>query len=335
MEAALQWGLDIIRFIQLYANSPLTAVMRIITEFGGTAVYVILLPFIYWCVDEKKGVRLGLAVLVSAWINIGLKFLLNQPRPFFETYDPALGLIPEELGGFPSGHAQNSLVMWTIIASWGKRKWLYGIAAVICLLVSFSRVYLGVHFPTDILGGWILGGLVLCAYFFIVKQLDSSSDGKNHRGFALGELLERGGFRAEMILASAVAFIMILYRPAGEAILPGGVLLGMAGGYSLNKRCIGFKSSGVWGKAGPAKYLILFFRFLTGSAAAILILMVFEKIIPEGRFAGGESVSLSGESSGNYLILHFLRFAITACWVYAGAPWLYRLLRLAEGKEET
>jgi membrane-associated phospholipid phosphatase len=306
MEAALQWGLDFIRAVQSYSNPPLTVVMRIITGLGSAAAYMILLPLVYWCVDEKKGLRLGLAILVSAWLNISLKLLLDQPRPFFEGYDPSLGMVPERLGGLPSGHAQNALVMWTIIASWGKKKWLYGIAAFICLLVSFSRIYLGVHFPTDILGGWILGGLVLCGYFLWGGRIE--------------EFLGRGGFRAGMIAASAASFIMILYRPVDEAIIPGAMLFGMAAGYCLNRRYIGFKSS--TGKTGAPQYITLLFRFLPGIAVTVLILAAFEKIIPQDRHAG------------HYLILYFLRFAITGLWVCAGAPRLFCALRLAERKEE-
>ena len=66
MENILQWGLELIRTIQSFSSVPLTAVMRTITWLGDAAGYVIVLPLIYWCVDEKKGVRLGLTVLVSA-----------------------------------------------------------------------------------------------------------------------------------------------------------------------------------------------------------------------------------------------------------------------------
>jgi membrane-associated phospholipid phosphatase len=325
METVLQWGLDCIRAIQSFSNQPLTAVMRIVTGLGSASCYAIVLLFLYWCIDEKKGVRLGLVLLVSAWINISLKLALNQPRPFFEAYDPVLGMIPERLGGFPSGHAQNSLVVWIIIASWGTKKWLYGIAAFVCLAVSFSRVYLGVHFPTDILGGWIIGAVILCGYFCIVKRVKARFDspaGEGTARFNPLELLARGGFRAELIAAAAVSFIMILYRPTEEALMPGALFLGMATGYSLNRHYIGFKSSGTRGKSRYATYLTLFFRCLTGIAGMVLLFMAFKKIIPGNRY------------TDYYVLLSFSRFVIMALWVYAGAPCVFGLLRLAEPKKE-
>ena len=306
MEPALQWGLDIIRLVQSFASPMLTVVMRIITELGSAASYMILLPLVYWCVDEKKGLRLGLAVLVSVWINISLKFLLNQPRPFFAGYDPSLGMISERMGGFPSGHAQNSLVIWAIIASWVKRKWFFGIAALLCLLVSFSRIYLGVHFPTDILGGWLLGAFILCVYFLLGSRIEA--------------LLEKGGFRAGMIACAALAFIMILYRPGDESLLSGGMTLGIGAGYCLNRRYIGFRSSVFFAHTGDkkqTKYLILLARFVLGIASLVLILAAVVKLIP------------LTQDSGNYQLFLFLIFAISAFWVSAGAPWLFCKLRLA------
>jgi membrane-associated phospholipid phosphatase len=300
MENILQWGLNLIRQVQSWANPPLTGFMLGITWLGSAAAYLVLIPFIYWCVDEKKGFQLGLAILISAWLNLSFKYLLNQPRPFFPGYDPSVGMIPEKLGGFPSGHAQNALVMWLITASWIKRKWAYAAAGLIILLVSFSRIYLGVHFPTDILGGWALGGLV-CGCFALKDRL--------------GLLLENAGPRAQMITIAAVSFIMILYRPGEELLMPGGILLGMGAGYLLNGRYTGFRSSV---PPAGAKYLIMSGRFVLGIAVTVLIFALMRKIIPAIR------------GSSSFLIICFALFGLIGLWVSAGAPWLFCAARLAE-----
>jgi len=308
MEAILQWGLDFIRAVQSAASPPLTFVMRIITFFGGEPVYMVLLPLLYWCVNEKKGLHLGVAVLISTWINLSLKFLLDQPRPFFEAYDPSLGIITERMGGLPSGHAQNTLVLLIIIASWIKKRWAYICASLLCLLIGFSRIYLGVHFPTDVLAGWILGGLILCGYFLLKDRIET--------------LLVKGGIRAGIIASAIVSFIMILYLPSSELLMPAGFLLGLGAGYCLNRRYVGFTNGQTPDRTDIVKYLILFVRFLLGIAGFVLVYIGLGKILP----AGG----------GNQNLFGFIRYVLVGLWVSVAAPWVFVKLRLAgiESKEK-
>ncbi|MDR1839143.1 MAG: phosphatase PAP2 family protein [Treponema sp.] len=303
MEPVLQWGLDFIRVVQTIASPPLTVIVRAITHIGGETAYMVLLPFLYWCIDEKKGLRLGLAVLISAWINMSLKFLLDQPRPFFEGYDPSLGMISERLGGLPSGHAQNTLVMLFIIASWIKKKWAFVCAAVLCILIGFSRIYLGVHFPTDIIAGWILGGIVLCGYFMLGDRIEI--------------LLVKGGFRAGMIASAAVSFLMILYLPGKELLLPGGILLGIGAGYCLNRRYVGFSANALLRRTGIKKYFTMAVRFVFGITIFALFIFAIGKVIPQ--IANSNNEKLSG----------FACYVIIGLLISVGVPWVFVKLRLA------
>jgi membrane-associated phospholipid phosphatase len=304
MEAILQWGLDCIRLIQTQANPPLTVFMRVVTIIGSPAAYIVLLPFIYWCVDEKKCLRLGTAALISWWANLALKFFLDQPRPFFEGYDPSVGMISETMGGFPSGHAQNSLVVLMIIASWQKnRPRSYAAAAVFCILIGFSRIYLGVHFPTDIFGGWLLGGLILCVYFFAAGRIEA--------------FLAAHSPRAGLIAACAAAFAMNLYRPSVEMVMPAGMLVGLGAGFFLCRRYTDFNAS-VTDRSGVYKYLTLLVRYALGITVMILIFVLLEK------FIGGL------KETDNYQLYLFMQFILIALWVAAGAPWLFCILRLAK-----
>jgi len=301
METVLQWGLDFIRTVQIVSFPALTLVMRIITAMGS---FVILLPallVLYWCADEKKGLCLFLMFNISLWINMSLKFFFDQPRPFFEGYDPSVGMIYERMGGLPSGHAQNTLVVFFIFASWVKKNWVYICTTALCLLIGFSRIYLGVHFPTDLAAGWIIGGVILCAYFLLNEKITT--------------LLDKGGFRAKVIASAALSFIMILYLPGKELLMPGGVVLGLGAGYCINKKYIGFSSSASFGKDGIIKYLALFARLLLGIMSFALIFLAGIKLIPQ--------------NSANYKLYGFIFAALGGFWVSAVSPWLFVKLKLA------
>jgi membrane-associated phospholipid phosphatase len=320
MEEILRQGLDLIRTIQSFASPPLTSFMIVITSIGAIPTYMILLPLVYWCFDEKKGIGLALTVMFSAWVNLSLKFLLDQPRPFFADFDPAVGLIGERFGGFPSGHAQTSLVMCFIAASWLKKKRFYVIAALICLLVGFSRVYLGVHFPTDVFGGWILGGLILWAYFFLEPRL--------------AEFFKQGAARTQLIACAAAAFVMILYKPADEVLMPAAAFFGAGMGFGLNRRFIGFKARDNADGKGGLKFLKSGGRFLVGAAGIFLILLIFEKFMPALTAADSSGPAISGLLLSNYRIFYFLRFVLIGLWGFAGAPLLFLTLGLAEKNAE-
>jgi hypothetical protein len=212
-------------------------------------------------------------------------------------------MIGETLNGFPSGHAQISLTLWIIIASWGKKKRYYCAAILISLLAGFSRVYLGVHFPTDLFGGWLLGALVLAGYFLLGDRLEAA--------------LARGGLRFQMISAASAAFIMILYRVSPELLMPGAVILGMGTGWGLTNHYLHFSAAKVFERRGRIKFLTLLVRFLLGITGTAVLFVLLGKIEPEN-------------DSAYYQMFYFLRFAILGFWVYTGAPWLFQRIGLAE-----
>jgi hypothetical protein len=184
-----------------------------------------------------------------------------------------------------------------IIASGLKKKWFYGVAVFLCLLIGFSRIYLGVHFPTDVLGGWLIGGLILGLYFLFGNRIE--------------KLITTGGTRAGLITAAALSFLMILYRPSVEVLIPAGMILGLAAGYCLNRLYIGFT-------VGSARYLILVGRFVLGIAGLVLLV-----------YATGKLNNVFNNSE-NYDLFVLLRYALLALWISAGTPWLFRFTHLAE-----
>ena len=103
MNAVLQWSVNLIVTIQQIHGPTLDSLFRIITFIGDEDFYLLFLPLLLWCVDLRMGARLAVLLLLSSYLNIYLKDLFQQPRPF--DINPDIGLSPEEGYGLPSYHA--------------------------------------------------------------------------------------------------------------------------------------------------------------------------------------------------------------------------------------
>ena len=140
----------------------LTPIMSFFTWLGYPQAYMIIIAIIYWSVDRELGTRLAIFLPLTASLNSILKQALHSPRPYW--LDPDIPAIRVSNGfGMPSGHAQGSTV-WLYAASCVKRRWIWFAAIALSLLVGLSRVYLGVHFPSQVLSGWLIGLVVLLLF---------------------------------------------------------------------------------------------------------------------------------------------------------------------------
>jgi len=123
---------------------------------------MVIVAVIYWSFDRKLGLRLAIFLPVVASLNSLLKQAFHAPRPYW--LDPGIRAIHVSNGfGMPSGHAQASTV-WLFAASILKRGWFWLIALCVVILIGLSRIYLGVHFSSQVIIGWLIGVLVLMAF---------------------------------------------------------------------------------------------------------------------------------------------------------------------------
>ena len=292
MEAIWQWGLDLIRTIQLVHGPALDAVFKAITFMGDEEFFLILLPLIFWCVDFAVGARLAFVFLLSAYTNAGLKDLFAHPRPF--ELDPTVKLHEAEGYGLPSGHSQSAVVVWGTIAAGFRRTWLWIVAALLMVLIGFSRIYLGVHFPTDVLGGWAVGAVFLAACLALEPRVMA--------------WLRQAGLAVQLVLAVAVPLALLLVHPATDTASSMAVLMGMGVGIALARRVAPFSAAGpLWQRA---------VRFLVG--AVVLLVLYF-----------GLKLVFPSEGEPLYFLLRVVRYALVGLWAGLGAPWLFRRLRLA------
>lgn len=153
-------GVEILRAIQTLQSPLLDQVFGLITNLHHEIVYVLVLPLLYWLYDKRFGRYMFSVFFIGFWTNAFLKYVFRTPRP-----DPnQVRVILAETGGgysFPSGHSQTPLVFWGAIAHHLRRRWFTWVVAVAVFLIGFSRLYIGVHWPVDVLGGWAIGLAVL------------------------------------------------------------------------------------------------------------------------------------------------------------------------------
>jgi membrane-associated phospholipid phosphatase len=166
--------MDAIRFLQSFASPTLDTIMLVITNLGSEQAYIVLLIVIYLSIDSRVGRWLGMGLLVSLYLNFTLKGLFDTERPY--AIDPAVSRGPQfDATGtgpsFPSGHAQASATFWFLSALYFKRSWLYPLSVLLVVLISLSRVYLGLHFIVDIVGGIGLGVLMVLLSFELSTRL--------------------------------------------------------------------------------------------------------------------------------------------------------------------
>jgi membrane-associated phospholipid phosphatase len=160
----LETVMGTIHFLQHLFGPHLKPLFYFLTGLGTSAVLWPLLLLYYWLVDPDFARRLSVALAASLLANRMLKELFNTRRPFEmdELVSSPLAERTAQGHGFPSGHSQNAATFWLAFAFRYQRRWLWAAAGLIVILVGLSRLYLGVHLPEDVGGGFVLGAI--CAW---------------------------------------------------------------------------------------------------------------------------------------------------------------------------
>ncbi len=291
----MKWGIEVVIWFQQFSPS-LDIPFKVLTFLGDKEFYLLLMPLMYWCINRRVGARLFVLLLFSAFLNESAKLLADQPRPF--TYDPrVIKFVHEDSGGLPSGHTQSAVVVWGYLACRFKKMPLWLLAGFLVLAIPLSRIYLGAHFPTDLLGGYAIGAVVLLlslrldtrvAAWFTEKRL----------GLQLG-------------LSTGLPVLLLLFIPFDNhgLLTAVGAFMGVATGIVLERRWVRFCAAGQWWQK--------MIRYLAGIVILIGIWyglrIAFEQLAPAGLY-------------------RVLRYALVGLWGGLGAPWLFVKLKLA-GKE--
>lgn len=271
---------------QLYAiagiRSPfLTAIFSSLTYLGHEMGFLVIAMILLWCVNKKYGYRLLIIFLVGTFVQQILKIAFMIPRPWVldPNFRPVDSAIEAATGfSFPSGHTTTACLVLGAIAIYLKKNWAYIAAAVLTVLVAFSRMYLGVHTLLDVGVGMLIGIVLLVLFTALFARRESS------------RMFVNVSMGISVLLSIVLVAYLYIRQPAADApesvisthadslkdafkLLGAGI--GMLIGKLIDDRFVEFRTSTVWWKQ--------VLKILLGLAMVVVIWLGLKKVFPENQ----------------------------------------------------
>ncbi len=225
----------------------LNELMLLITHLGEETAFLVIALIVFWCVDKRRGYYVMAVGFATTIFNQFIKLLCRVPRPWVldENFTIVEQARAEATGySFPSGHTQTAVGTFGALACTAERRWARRLFVAVAVLVPFSRMYLGVHTPSDVMTGAAISlGLVVALRPMAQREL----------GRGMTDILG-----ALAVMAAGLWLFVRLY-PFPEEVDAGnlesgvknaaallGCLVGMLIVYPVEKRWIRFETKAVW-----------------------------------------------------------------------------------------
>jgi len=327
MNGIVEMGLYLIQFLQSLGEWSIP-LMKFFSTLGVEEFYLLIAPIIYWCLDTTIGFRTAMMLMLSSGVNNYLKWLLHGPRPFWVS-SQVKAFWHETSFGVPSGHAQNAVTIWGIIAVSFRKKWLWFVAVTLMFMIGVSRLFLGAHFPHDVLAGWLVGFVLLVLFIrfeppvvaWMQKQTTREkisiflavSLGSILLGWAILQTLnqwEVPALWAENALQAFPEEESPNPKSLSSIVTLGGAFFGLASGYVLLFTQTGFDPSAgsLWTRTG---------RYLLGVVGIFSLWAGLDALFPDGHTLVP-------------YIFRYIRYAMVGLWMTYLGPRCFIWLKLAK-----
>jgi membrane-associated phospholipid phosphatase len=326
MNTIFDGGINFILWLQSLGNW-LVAPMKFFSFLGTEEFFLLFMPILYWCVDAAIGLRVGTILLLSNGLNSALKLAFHSPRPFW--YSPKVAAHAFEGSfGIPSGHAQTAAGVWGMLAASLRRVWTWVLLLALIFFIGLSRMFLAVHFPVDVISGWVFGlillWMVLALQTPVMTWMKKQTFGMQLFAVFLASLalillaviakMSASGFPLpdEWVSRAAAAF------PEEEPLNP----IELAGAFTSAGAFFGLAGGALWlfGRGGFSAGGPLWKRVLRYPIGLVGVLVLWY---------GLGAVFPRGETLLAYL-LRFLRYGLVGVWLSALSPLVFMKLRLAK-----
>jgi len=287
------------------------------TWLGNEEFFLLLLPFVYLCIDRKSGLRLGALILSCDALCGILKIASALPRPYW--VDARVHAWAQDASfGFPSSHAQVGTAVWLFIAQRVKKSWMWIVAIVLIALISLSRVFLGVHYLFDVAGGALIGLAFWVAFLQVEPKITT--------WFARQNLVMQIGFSALAALSMLLLFGLIRVLVAPDTTVSYAKYLDEARSWDA----IVARAGAIFGLGCGAALALRWARFQTaGSIAQKAARFVVALIGVVVCYIGLKTLFPSQPESAA-LVFRFVRYALLTLWITFGAPLVLLKMRLMQ-----
>ncbi len=239
--------MEFLEMLSRFRTPWLDKFMLAVTYFGSEIAFLVVALVIFWCADKRKGYYILSVGFVGTILNQFMKLWFRVPRPWFlkEGFTPVEGAAADAGGySFPSGHTQNSVGTFGGIAYTVKDKFIRFCAIALAILVPFSRMYLGVHTPVDVL----VGAAMAIAIILILRPLVLKEDGRYFPYVIAGMLLVSVAYLlfTELYLFPKDVQAENLYEGKKNAYTLLGCILGLIPAYYVDKKWLHFSVDAQW-----------------------------------------------------------------------------------------
>lgn len=301
--------LDILMYLQSIRNELLTGIFTFFTVCTEVPVITVLTGILYWCINKKAGQRTLFALCGSLNINAGVKNFVKMPRPIGTKGLESLRVETATGYSFPSGHTQTATTFWVSMMYLFRKTWIYIVGILMIIGAGISRLYLGVHWPMDVIVGWVFG---IALSILFIKLFDYIDYSKNYY----------------ILVVLMLIFGVCTYFIGGEDLYKMFALYtGFALGYMVEDTYINFSTENERRKnifaKNPTKNEGLgkkILRFIVGIISLLAVYLLLDYI---------ENTLIIGKTEEIINIIKYLKYTFVVFWGVAGAPALFKLFKLA------
>jgi len=290
---------NILNFFNSISNPIFDGIFNVITMLGEKYFLLAIAVFIFWNISKKKGFVICYIFMISMVLNNLLKIIFQIKRPF-EVMEGIKGnrLHTATGSSFPSGHTQSAATMFISLAIINQRIRAYIFAIFLSILVGISRLYLGVHWPLDVIAALVLGIIIPHILFTALYKIFDKKEKLNKFIYIISSFL--------------ILSIVIIYL-VNELLFNGTLYItdylkiaifsiGASAGFILEEKIACFST-----ESTAIKKII---RFIIGFTFAVIILAGLKIFF------------------GDNLLSTIIRYLLTGLWITFGFPYLGIKLKL-------